>query len=70
MFRLAILILIYIAFVYPAYAQDDAYLPDSRLPLEIVETAGYVLAYSERHEQAAWAAGINTKFQLIPYASA
>ena len=37
-------------------AQDDAYLPLSDEGLQTRHTAGFILAYSERHEQAAWVA--------------
>ena len=37
-----------------AWAADDAYLPLSVAPLELRQTAGFVIGYSEIHEQAAW----------------
>ena len=37
-------------------AQDDAYLPLSEGKLEVRQTTGFILAYSEPHEQAAWVA--------------
>ncbi len=37
-------------------AQDDAYLPLSDEEYQTRHTAGFILAYSERHEQAAWVA--------------
>jgi hypothetical protein len=37
-------------------AQDDACLPLSDEDLQTRHTAGFILAYSERHEQAAWVA--------------
>ena len=37
-------------------AQDDAYLPLSDSKLQVRHTTGFILAYSERHEQAAWVA--------------
>ena len=37
-------------------AQDDAYLPLSDSKLQVRHTTGFILAYSERHEQASWVA--------------
>ncbi len=37
-------------------AQDDAYLPLSEGNLQVRHTFGFILAYSEPHEQAAWVA--------------
>ena len=37
-------------------AQDDAYLPLSDGNLQVRHTSGFILAYSEPHEQAAWVA--------------
>ena len=45
-------------------AQDDAYLPISNQELQIRQTTGFILGYSESHEQAAWVAYELTQEEL------
>lgn len=45
-------------------AQDDAYLPIANQELQIRQTTGFILGYSEPHEQAAWVAYELTQEEL------
>ena len=59
-----LLVVFLLSLTSPVYSQDDAFLPIANQELQIRQTTGFILGYSESHEQAAWVAYELTQEEL------